>query len=373
MDQLLRRDGSAGQPGGAVRGRRPPHRPRGPAGGAADASRHLAARAVAHCTSLAKPCSPTCRPSRSTRSSIATAGDRTRRSRFATSTLDDELAHPRGGYALDLRERRPGVICAGRADPRLLGARGRRGERERADNRTSADASRPRSRRKSWPRPSGSRSGWDISRRRPSSDPTRCLPRPRRQWIAGSSRRRDQPSPRAFDAGVLGRLRPESILPEERLEVLGDGEHVVFLAGLGADDVAWPDLVLHSLAEDACPTAIDQPVLVAIVIVTIETPARRAPRGRSPAAVTVDHAGRRSPMIRSSRTLITGTSTYLAAPCLLPDPAGALISGTARSRRDPGRSRARVPAGPGSLPSSVSCASEPTGSSGRAPREAGWG
>ena len=125
---------------------------------------------------------------------------------------------------------------------------------------------------------------------------------------AASPRRRVLPSPRAFDAGVLGCPAPEFNLPEERLEVLADGEDIVFLARLGADDVAWPDLVLHSLAEDACPTAIDQPVLVAIVIVTVETPAD-ARHAEIPAAVTVDHAGPRSPIIRSSRTLIAGTSS----------------------------------------------------------------
>jgi hypothetical protein len=66
--------------------------------------------------------------------------------------------------------------------------------------------------------------------------------------------------------------RGQCVLPEECLEVLIDGEDVMLLAGLRADDVARPDVVLDAFTEDASASPIDQPILIAIVVVAVESP-----------------------------------------------------------------------------------------------------
>jgi DNA-binding IclR family transcriptional regulator len=102
----------------------------------------LGRRAVAHCTSLGKALLADLRDER-VHSLIERYGWRpyTDRSIRDFQALDEELARTRErGYALDLGERRPGVICAGAAIRDFSGHAAAAVSVSGADSRTSAEA-----------------------------------------------------------------------------------------------------------------------------------------------------------------------------------------------------------------------------------------
>lgn len=71
------------------------------------------------------------------------------------------------------------------------------------------------------------------------------------------------------------RLADESVFEEESLKVIRYREDVMFIARGREHDITWADGILDSLGHDDRVTLVDEPVLIAVVKVTVEAIASR--------------------------------------------------------------------------------------------------